>query len=136
MTIRPKYETQSRHNPVTRPSKRDRKAAYEAVASRSWGVCEGCGGEAVAMHHRLYRSRGGEDTVANLLHVCVACHLVAHTIVGEHLGWSVKTGNDPAEVPIFHRHTGLWTRGGNPITAFLATELLEGLGQMQTGLDR
>jgi hypothetical protein len=100
VTIRPKYETSSRHNKTTRPNKAMRKAAYETAAHRSGGFCEGCGGQATQMHHRLYRSRGGEDEPQNLLHLCVSCHGRAHTGEGERLGWSVRSGFDPGEVPV------------------------------------
>lgn len=140
MAIKPKYETHSRYNKLTRPSPKERRAAYETVALRSGGVCEGCGAApAEAVHHRLYRSRGGEDTVDNLLALCGVgnvdkCHGVAHTLIGEHLGWSVRSGNDPADVPVFRKSTQSWTLRGEPILAAAACELMETFGQLRSGL--
>lgn len=141
MTIRPKYETASRHNRTTRPTKAERVAAYEAVTERSGGLCEGCGrNRAEAIHHRLYRSRGGEDTIPNLMALCGrsnvdGCHGVAHTLIGEHLGWSVRSGNDPAVVPVFAKATQSWSLDGVPVLAVLAVELMVACGQIREGLE-
>lgn len=106
--IRPKME---------KPSKADAHRAVSAVKKRSGGVCEGCGqAKATDVHHRLYRSRGGLDAAENLLHLCggpsglpggnhSGCHGVAHTAEGEARGWSVRSGHDPSEVPV-------WTPAG------------------------
>ena len=81
------------------------RRAYNKVAERSGGVCEGCGKlPATNMHHRLYRGRGGKDEVVNLLHLCGmgnvnGCHGRAHTGEGEHLGWSCPTSVDPSDQP-------------------------------------
>ena len=105
MPVRPKYETRSRRNSTT---KKESKAAYERVATRSGGVCEGCGIKpAQSKHHRLYRSRGGLDTADNLLDLCGrsnvdGCHGRAHTAEGEVLGWSVRSRFDPATIPVEH----------------------------------
>lgn len=39
-------------------------------------VCERRPGAAV--HHRLYRSRGGDDVASNCVWVCHACHRAIH----------------------------------------------------------
>lgn len=61
--------------------------------------------DATEAHHRLYRSRGGADTLSNALHLCgwgnhTGCHGVAHTVVGEVRGWSVRSGFSPLLVPV------------------------------------
>ncbi|MGG7510873.1 HNH endonuclease [Plantibacter sp. YIM 135249] len=89
------------------------KAAYDAVATRSGGVCEGCGRRrATEMHHRRYRSQGGRDEVTNLLHLCgrgnaSGCHGIAHTGPGREAGFSVHSLATPAEVPVNYRLAGL-----------------------------
>lgn len=81
-------------------------AVLRALKKRSRGICEGCGlAEATEAHHRQYRSRGGPETLANALHLCgrgnmSGCHGKAHTADGEALGWSIRTGFDPLEVPV------------------------------------
>ena len=88
------------------------RRAYEKVAARSFGLCEGCGHrQATQMHHRQYRSRGGRDEVVNLIHVCGngnnnddSCHGRAHNdreAVAD--GWSVVSGVNPAHVPVLYR---------------------------------
>lgn len=78
----------------------------EIMRARSGGHCEGCGLYArTEAHHRLYRSRGGSSGAANGLMLCglgntSGCHGSAHTRFGEELGWSVKSGFDPAVVPV------------------------------------
>lgn len=127
--------------------KRANKLAYETVAERSHGVCEGCGiRPATDMHHRLYRSRGGPTTVANLLHLCggeggmsggnhSGCHGKAHTLLGEQLGWSVLSTNDPAIIPVFHKGTQSWTQNDQPVIPALAMELMVAFGQVAYGLE-
>lgn len=106
--IPPKYET------ARKPTPAESKRAYELVRERSFGLCEGCGMRpATEMHHRLYRSHGGLDTVENLLHLCgrgntSGCHGDAHTGTDRYvLGWAVRTGYDPADVWVLYR--------GNPL---------------------
>ena len=76
------------------------------VRARSGGVCEGCGiRRAVQIHHRQYISRGGTDDLVNLLDLCGSgnhsgCHGIAHTGRGELLGWSVRSGLDPADTEV------------------------------------
>ena len=115
MTIRPKYERQPRRVRKIEKSKADSKAAYEAVAARSGGICEGCGAEpATDMHHRLYRSRGGRDEVVNILHLAGPgntgkCHGRAHNDPEATVeGWSVASWDDPADKPVLYR--GRWVR--------------------------
>ena len=80
----------------------------EAVLGRSRGFCERCGKPShdLALHHRKLRSRGGKDSVTNLVAVCHKCHnLGTHSI---HLnpkeatekGWMVSAWGDPDLTPI------------------------------------
>ncbi|HEY2644062.1 MAG TPA: hypothetical protein VGI56_09960 [Galbitalea sp.] len=94
------------------------------LKKRSRGLCEGCGvSQATQAHHRQYRSRGGSDLLSNALHLCgsgnhTGCHGIAHTAAGEALGWSIRSGFDPEEVPVFHKFGGTWTRqpeGSEPV---------------------
>ena len=52
---------------------------------RAWNIaedefvpCEVCGGTAVDIHHITYRSHGRDDSLANLIGLCRACHSAAH----------------------------------------------------------
>lgn len=101
--IPPKYE-----RPSQTPA--DSKAAYNGVGFRSFGLCEICGkARATQKHHRLHRSHGTLDTVENLLDVCgsgnhTGCHGLAHSDPKRYEnGWAVKSGFDPATVPVLYR---------------------------------
>lgn len=117
----------------------------KALKARSGGVCEGCGkAAATEAHHRQYRSRGGNDRLSNALHLCGSgnhsgCHGQAHTAIGEQRGWSVRSGHDPAIVPVWHSFDETWWRNHedaepeklNPIDAM---EYLELIGAIKTGM--
>ena len=72
------------------------------VRARSEGDCEArlevCQGRAAHLHHRQLRSQGGQDTEANLLHLCFKCHEWAHLHPKEanEKGLIVKSWQDPA----------------------------------------
>ena len=89
-------------------------AVRALIEARSGGLCEACGrARATQVHHRLYKSRGGRGDVANGLHVCGlggadGCHLIAHTAAGEARGWSVRSGYDPAIVPVLFPDGSWW----------------------------
>lgn len=77
---------------------------------RSGNWCEGCGMRpATEKHHRLYKSRGGNHALENLLHLCgwgnhTGCHGVAHSgVKGDLLGWAIHMGGDPLLVPVMYR---------------------------------
>lgn len=79
----------------------------EIVHVRSSGRCEVCGiGGPVELHHRKFRSRGGEHTAQNLVALCgwgnhTGCHGNAHS--GSRavaLGWSVNSWNRPESLPV------------------------------------
>lgn len=84
-----------------------------ALHNRSMGRCEWCGraDRHLEAHHRLYRSRGGRHDASNLVMLCgwgntLGCHGRAHgaaegdTEAAERAGMALRTGTDPAFVPI------------------------------------
>jgi phage terminase large subunit GpA-like protein len=92
--------------PKTPPmTARESKEAYARVADRSFGLCEVCGTrQATQMHHRLHRSHSGDERVTNLLHLCLWCHQAAHHDQLRYAnGWSVRSGFNPALVPVVYR---------------------------------
>ena len=93
---------------VKKPTPAESRRAYERVAERSFGLCEGCGKrQATQKHHRLYRSRSGRDEVTNLLDLCLWCHSDAHMEAERTIdGWSVPSGENPAHRPVLYR--GAW----------------------------
>ena len=127
--IRPKYES------PPKPTKAQSRAAYEAVTERSGGVCEGCSvGSGSQRHHRVFRSHGGTETIANLLVLCLTCHQQAHTPIGYQRGWAVYSHNDPEMVPTFNTRNRTWSRQGEPIDAQSAVEYMQAVGQIRTGM--
>lgn len=82
----------------------------DQVLTRSAGICEArfspaCTGYGTQLHHRKLRSRGGKDTVANLVSVCHLCHGHIHGEVKQAtaLGLIVSTWADPEQVPLVRR---------------------------------
>lgn len=54
-------------------------AVREQVMARNSGWCERCSVKwATECHHRLFRSRGGDDALLNLAALCLWCHQHAH----------------------------------------------------------
>ena len=45
---------------------------------QSFIPCEVCGSQANAVHHIVYRSRGGGNDITNLMALCQHCHELAH----------------------------------------------------------
>lgn len=90
------------------------RKAREAVMARSGGMCEHCGKKrATQIHHRRYRSRGGDHRLSNLLAVCGSgnhsgCHGVAHTLAGFSLGLAIPAGGGEYMVP---ENTPFWSQG-------------------------
>jgi hypothetical protein len=79
------------------------------VIERAAGYCEYCdcpAEESMALHHRKLKSRGGQDTVVNLVWVHHGCHnMKTDSIhfqpkVAEKLGYMVHSWADPAEVSL------------------------------------
>lgn len=120
---------------VPKPTAAESRAAHVAVSERSGGVCEGCGRRRKSdRHHRKHGANGRIDTVDNLLDLCggpagmaggnhSGCHGVAHTGDGYLLGWSVKSGNDPARIPVYHRARDVFTLRGEPIPHAVAVAI-------------
>jgi len=121
-------------------------AVLRALNERSNGICEGCGkSPATEAHHRQYKSRGGSGLLSNALHLCgwgnhTGCHGIAHTVIGEQLGWSIRSGHDPAVVPVFHKADGTWWRnheGAEPelLKPADAVEYMQTIHAIKTGLE-
>ena len=81
----------------------------EIVLERCQGYCEMCGlslPESFALHHRLLRSRGGKDTVDNLLALHHGCHngntnaVHFNVALAEERGYIVPTRQVPSEYPV------------------------------------
>ena len=80
----------------------------ELVEERANGYCETCGGSAqlsMALHHRKLKSRGGKDSVSNLIRVHHACHNLGTNSIhlnpadAEAKGWMVASWQEPDETP-------------------------------------
>jgi 5-methylcytosine-specific restriction endonuclease McrA len=90
-----------------------------AVIHRAEGRCERCGTEvawtAWSIHHRLPRGRGGQNRLSNLALLCGSattpggCHLFVESQREQayDTGWLVRTGMDPATVPLVVTGRGL-----------------------------
>lgn len=106
------------------------KKVREAVLTRAGGRCEGCGKSApLELHHRRFRSRGGEHTVENIVGLCggdggmfggnhSGCHGIAHSSAPSP-GWAVsRWGTDPLHIPFLsHRGLVFLTRDGRYVDA-------------------
>lgn len=67
-------------------------------------VCEACGTtRGVQWSHRIARSRGGTWAPSNGVALCLVEHGWAHSFpdTARRLGWHVRTGLDPREVPVW-----------------------------------
>ena len=79
----------------------------DILRGRSGGMCEICGiAPATNWHHRKNRSQGGKDDLANALHLdgsgTTGCHghVTDHPAEAYEKGWSVRSGFNPADVPV------------------------------------
>ena len=67
-----------------RPRVRLDAEAYAAlrreVIERDGGRCRDCGEAGAEVHHVVFRSRGGNDSAANLVTLCLVCHGARHGI--------------------------------------------------------
>lgn len=84
----------------------------ELVRLRANGCCELCGERLPAhweCHHRKLRSRGGQDSAANLLALDFGCHrrVHGHPKWSESQGFMVASTEDPATEP-FALHGRAW----------------------------
>jgi len=54
--------------------------------------CERCGAVACEVHHKKFKSRGGDDRIENLMAVCRKCHAKEHGIRIKYgrLKWNTK----------------------------------------------
>lgn len=89
-------------------------ALRQLVKDRANGMCELCDarlGVRWECHHRKLRSRGGQDSAANLVALCFLCHRRCHSHVAwaEEHGWIVSSFADPATVPVALREKR-WVR--------------------------
>ena len=86
-----------------------RQAAFE----RSRGCCDWCGLELIGefdAHHRLLRRRqDSDDSLANIVVVHRLCHGRIHDQPknATELGFMVKSGFDPASIPVYLHVRGL-----------------------------
>jgi hypothetical protein len=79
------------------------------VEERAGGYCEICGSpeqESMALHHRKLKSRGGKDSVANLIRVHHGCHNLNTTSIhmqpelSERKGYMVGSWQEPTDCPL------------------------------------
>lgn len=60
-------------------NKRKKWNRRRRVLQRDGFMCVGCGSrEDLTMHHRIPRSRGGQNRVDNLTTLCLNCHATLH----------------------------------------------------------
>lgn len=82
---------------------------YEAVKSRSGGICERCySSRAEEIHHRRLRSQGGADSMINLAHICGPCHRAIHADVATayEAGWLISAKHHGLEVAKLYEVSG------------------------------
>jgi hypothetical protein len=86
----------------------DKKIA-EAVIERAGGYCEKCGGvlgESYNLHHRKLKSRGGKDSVSNLIVVHNSCHIQHKDSIhdnpemSEQMGFMCPSWREPEHHPL------------------------------------
>lgn len=82
----------------------EERSARKITRARSEGQCEIHGDHPASdMHHRLNRSQGGQWSPDNLLHICHAIHMHITTSpqMAMEQGWTVRSGRNPADVPVW-----------------------------------
>ena len=92
----------------------DKKIA-EAVIARANGFCEVCGGRLAigALHHRKLKSRGGKDSVSNLIYIHHGCHnlntdsIHLNPEAATEKGYMVESWKEPHERPML-LPDGVW----------------------------
>lgn len=80
-------------------------ALRQQVRDREGGCCALCReplGGVWECHHRKLRSRGGLDSVCNLIALCASCHRRCHSHVAwaQEQGFIVSAYADPASTPL------------------------------------
>lgn len=90
-------------------------ALRHAVWVRDAGLCQYCAGrvgeDEAEVHHRLLRSRGGQDSAENLITLHPVCHQGIHANPAkatEH-GFMCPRTEDPADWPV-HRFLSTWAQ--------------------------
>jgi hypothetical protein len=109
----------------------------QAVYDRAEGRCDHCGlyvdPGAWECHHRLLRSRGGKDSLENLICLHPVCHQMAHLRPrwAEQRGLIVPSNTDPADVPVL-RHGDLYYRAtGTAWTSTAVVATPEGIRNLE-----
>lgn len=98
----------ARQAPKKKPLKRAvmPKDVREAVIARAAGRCEHCGRPLVGkvdIHHRKLRTRGGDDSLGNLMAVTPWCHheqIHKYPKAAAEHGHQVHAWEDPNEIPV------------------------------------
>lgn len=90
---------------ITRPLVRERAMlVYAGVAPGEGLPCEHCGNwtKSYQMHHRQFRSRGGDWRPSNIIELCRKCHRRIHqdTGWGRDQGLAVSQWAHPEEIPV------------------------------------
>lgn len=87
-----------------------KQSIVDLVIARAAGYCEKCGSvaaESMALHHRKLKSRGGKDSVSNLIYVHHGCHNLGTDSIhlnpgySANKGWMVGSWQEPNETPMF-----------------------------------
>jgi 5-methylcytosine-specific restriction endonuclease McrA len=80
------------------------KNIANTVLKRANGFCEHCGRSGdLTLHHRKLKSRGGKDSVSNLIAVLHECHLYdihANPKRAEEMGWMIPSWGNAEEYPL------------------------------------
>ncbi len=108
--IRTHEEVRAARRPLVSPEER---RARKLVRKRSGGTCERCGrAQATNWHHRVAKGRGGSWCPSNGLDLCgsgtTGCHgeVTVSPALAYERGWSVRTGHDPAAIPVWLANRG------------------------------
>jgi hypothetical protein len=84
------------------------KKIQAMVIERAGGYCELCSRPAqssMALHHRKLKSRGGQDSVSNLIWIHHSCHNMSERSIhsnprlSEEKGWMVSSWREPHDTP-------------------------------------
>lgn len=82
---------------------------HDTVVASAFGICRRCGNQsdALQVHHRKLRARGGTDDVGNLIAVCPDCHHWIHMHPAESTaeGFMVASWDDPAGIAFLQHGT-------------------------------
>lgn len=121
-----------KRTPIKRGSRNTgpNQATRNKVWQRDNWCCALCGSSSgrFSVHHRLPRGRGGDNRLSNLVLLCDfgGCHdlIVESRRANATLnGWLVRTGYDPAVVPLIHRGVWVWLGDDGTVTPLGAADL-------------